>query len=232
MNEGSFSNSIIESIKLFKEYDLLYKENSYNINILSSSKYKQFISECRKLSYPEYYRYALENDNYDILLKDNSFLQFTFDYNSIKKSGIIRLAYYPSICRISYEEFLKMNELTYDECREEFVDDYQQYLIEQIPENTTPLRYDFDPYLYTERTHSSSHVHFGDSEDIRIPLNSIIKPVLFSKLVIEYYFYKAWKSNIEIKEYEKALYNSSEYEKLKLDIFSSNDQTIPYIFLS
>lgn len=232
MNESSFSISVKDSVALFKEYDLLYKENPYNIKILSSSKYKQFISESRKSSYPDYYRYALENDNYDILLKDNSFLQFTFDYDSIKKNGIIRLAYYPSICQISYEEFLKMNELTYDECREEFIDDYQQYLIEQIPENTTPLRYDFDPNLYTERTHSSSHVHFGDSEDIRVPLNSIIKPVLFSKLVIEYYFYKEWKSKIEIEDYERSLYTHSEYVKLDSELFSKNDETIPYIFLS
>lgn len=231
MNEGSFSISIKESVELFKYYDLLQKENFFNTRMLSSSKYYCFIEKCRESNYPEYYRYALENDCYDLLLKDNSFLQFTYDNKD--RSEIIRLAYYPTICQISYQEFLEMNEFSVDEDEDgdTLIDEYQQFLIEQIPENTTPLRYDFDKKLYKEIVHSSSHIHFGNAEDVRIPLNCIIKPALFSKFVIEYYFFKKWKEKIELKDYDNALYKSSEYELINSELFTEKDKMLPYIFL-
>ena len=232
MNEAAFSISIKDSIELFKSFEILRKENYCNIRQLSYDKFSlEFLRASRKDDYMTLYRCALENDDYDILLTDNSFIQFSYDYDIKEKSENIRLAYYPSICTISYNEFLS-DQLgaSEEEYGAEFMDDYQQFLLEQEPAQVTPLRFDYNKKLYNEIIHSSAHIHYGLEENVRVPVNIVAKPLLFSKLIIEYYFFNKWKRKIEIGDTE-ILYKTCEFEKLPSSLFTEEDKKIPFLFI-
>ena len=231
MNEGAFFDSLNKCNSFLKGLKVLHKVNYINIKKSSIQKYsKEFIETCRNKSYEEIYRCAIENDDFDFLLKDGSFFQFSIDINGNNEN--VRLAYYPSLCQISYDQFLKEElDVEYEDVGDEYIEFYHQFIIEHIPNAVTPLRYDYNDQIYTEMIHSAAHLHFGYEENIRIPINRKLKPLLFVKLVTEYYFYEQWKKLL-VDGKEGLLYIDSDFEEIKVEYFSSDDQRIPYLFIS
>ncbi len=231
MNEGAFFDSINKCNSFLKKLDVLQKVNHINIKKSSIHKFsRDFIETCRSKTYEDMYKCAMENDDYDFLLKDGSFFQFSID---VDKSGEnVRLAYYPSICQISYSQFLRDElDVVYEEVGDEFIELYHQFVIEQIPDAVTPLRYDYNERIYTEMIHSAAHLHFGHEENIRVPINKKMKPLLFVKLVTEYYFYEQWKILISDRR-DEILCAGEDFEEINTSFFSSDDQRIPYIHVS
>ena len=232
MNEVAFLASVMECKKILEEWELLLKASVNNLKNASTEKYSdEFKKVSKGDAYFPTYKCAIENDDYDFLLVDQSFFQFSYDYSAEKGCEIIRFAFYPSVTEYSYEAFLveQLGE-NIEKCGSEYYELYQQYISEQTPMIRTAFRYDYDRSLYKKQNHSAAHIHFGNEENIRIPTNSQLKPTAFVKMVMEYYYYNQWK--VKIEEHDKMVYVSShDTEILDAEMFGELDQSIPYIFV-
>lgn len=228
MNDVSFRMNIKACKAILEEYNVLKRENLLNIEKGSYTKYSEAGRKfSQKDNYAKAYMKSREMDDYDYLLKDGSFIQFSCDI--MNDEYIIRMSYYPAINETTYESFLQdVLELEPDECGSEFIDDYQQYISEQEQKAVTPLRYDYNSDLHKKLVHSASHLHFGNLESIRVPTNRIIFPTAFVKLIIQYYYYDEWKKRIENDE---KLYQIRDTEKKRIDkkYWNQDEKEIPFI---
>lgn len=174
---------------------------------------------------------GLEMDDYDFLLNDGSYFQFSFD--KCEKDYVLRMAFYPTINNISYDDFLhEFLESDIDECGGEFIEDYQQYLTEQEIKFVTPIRYDYNTKIYKPLVHSSAHVHFGYEEDIRVPTDNVLFPSAFVKLILQYFYYDIWKQKIMQGDFQDCLIERIEREIIGRQYWGIDEMKIPYISCS
>lgn len=228
MNKVAFLINLKECGKLLEEYELLNRTNYRNVNISTYKKYSdEFRVSAQKDNYAKTFIVGSEKDDYDYILRDGSYFQFSFDENDV--DFVIRMAFYPTINRISYEEFLlEFLELSIEECGGAFIEDYQQYLDEQEINVVTPVRYDYNSKIYQKVIHSASHIHFGYEENIRVPANKILFPTAFIKIVLQYFYYNTWKKKVKNKE-DNCFISGSEKKDIDSVYWESEDRKIPYI---
>lgn len=187
MNIGKFKSSLDNSASLLKKNALLRLHNQRSKSLL-----KKNIEVFRKENIVDIYKLAIINFDYDILLFDESILQFEFT----KFEECINLRYV--YCQFpydfpTYKTYLKSNGYDYNEVREEFRDDYEQEVSEaEFKKICIYIRYDYDPLLYKPILHAASHLHFGNSNKIRIPISRIISPCSFVLFVLKQVYYKEW----------------------------------------
>lgn len=228
MNEVAFRINVDECGKYLKQLGLLKRENFINSKNVSESKYStEFIQESRNGSYENMYSCAMENDDYDFLLMDGSFFQFSICINANEES--VRMAFYPSVCKLEYSQFLiEQLNVKEEDVGAEYLELYEQFIIEQRPNQVTPIRYDYNTHLYKEIIHSSAHLHIGYEENIRIPINKKIRPTLFVKFIVEYYYFDLWRNKIKNMDID-IFYEKKDFEDIERRYFSLKDEMIPFI---
>lgn len=236
MNKIAFLIDLKNCEKILSDLGLLKKTNIRNINVNTYKKYsEEFRSSARKDNYAETYVIGAERDDYDYLLFDDSFFQFSFDEND--GDFIIRMAFYPTINKLTYEEFIYemfgdlRKDVNMDEFRTLFIDEYQQFLDEQEINTVTPIRYDYNSSLYRKIVHSVSHLHFGFEENIRVPTNKVLHPRAFVKMILQYYYYDGWKRKVELEEWENSIIEKSERNDIDGKYWTNDDQKLPFIKL-
>ncbi len=184
MNIGKFKNSLNNSANLLKKNGLLrwhYRRNKPLLKI-------------RNENIIDIYKLAISNFDYDILLYDESILQFEFT----KFEGDINLRYV--YCQFpydfpTYKTYLKDIGHDYDEVRDEFREDYEQEVNEaELKKICIYIRYDYNPLSYKPIVHAASHLHFGNNNTIRIPISRIISPCSFMLFILKYAYYDQWSS--------------------------------------
>lgn len=142
----------------------------------------------------------LINSDFELLLKDNSHFQFKHDVNGLSMS------YFPRPNEfLDYEEYIyelfkdEISDLPIQEAKSFLQDvlngdnqgEYEQYLLElENVKNIVPLRVDYDPNNYNKLFHPMCHLHVGLKNDIRIAMDKVATPYLFSLLVLKNYFPK------------------------------------------
>ena len=231
MNKAAFLVDVKKCKKILDGYGLLRKTNYMNIK---EGSYIKFSEEFRKAAQKQNYNIAyikgMESDDYDYLLKDGSFFQFSYDIN--EKDFTIRLAYYPSINDISYDDFLgEYMESGIEECGSIFMDDYQQFIAERESRSVSPIRYDYNSEIYKEFIHSASHLHFGNEEDIRVPLDKILLPSGFIKIVLQYFYYDLWKNRVLEKDYGSVFIQNNESHPIDQKYFLDDEKDIQYMHI-
>jgi hypothetical protein len=203
MSLAAFNSSLRES-KVFLNKINLFK--SQGIKILSRDDVSQeFKTASQKDDYFQLYKCAIMNFDYDILLLDDSIFQYT--YKDIPgKLPSLRFAYFQNPQEYkSYEEFLDylrdkniIEEETNEEIGNDFEEDYQQFLTEQnVNTSSISIRYDLDAGNYKPLIHSTSHIHIGHQNNIRIPCNKILTPLKFTVFVLKHVYYYQWKELVE-----------------------------------
>lgn len=217
MNEGALMVGYEVAKKTLKLCGVEFKENRTRQFTLDNSKYsKKFIEASKSSDYRHVYNTALENGDYDIILEDHSFFQFSFSKREGQLAkGMIRFAFYETPKEVpSYDEYLEEIGFSSLECQEEFMEEYEQYLDEQnFKKSVTPIRYDYDYDLHKKLIHSISHIHFGHSNEIRIPTKKVITPQLFTSLVLQNFYYRQWKEKIN---------NCSDFKTMLLSLKGSS----------
>jgi len=231
MNKATFLVDARKCKNILDDYGILRKVNNANIK---EGSYVKFSEEFRKVAQKQNYNVAyitgMESDDYDYLLKDGSFFQFSYD--TYENDLTIRLAFYPSINDISYDDFLaEYIGSGIEECGAIFLDEYQQFVAEQESKNVSPIRYDYNSKIYKEIIHSASHLHFGNEEDIRVPLDKILLPSAFIKIVLQYFYYDLWKNRIVEQDYSSIFIQNNESHSIDQKYFSNNEKNIPYIHI-
>lgn len=206
MNEGKLINSLDESIRLLRKVDLVRNVSEKNRKIVSCKKFSEsFRRIALKDNYVHIFRTGLEHKDYDILLNDYSYFQFSYEPDN----KVIRMCYYPNPYKIkTYFDYLVkvigFEESEIDEWDNSFEEDFEHYLVEEKPtSNIYPIRYDYNESCYDSDKplkHHVSHLHIGISNDIRIGADIELTPLSFTCLVINWFHLSCWKRNMETIE--------------------------------
>ena len=158
----------------------------------SFSARKEFKSASRdsSLSYDELYLLGMRRSQYNILLSDKSFLQYS-------QSGEyeFRYAYYPNpFLAASQLADYDMREL--EDCLEAGVINMEEYLDEvsniDVSQHPPLLRYEYSVKQYQELKHPCSHFHIGHHVHSRWPVGRKLTPVAFSAIVFKLFYDSAW----------------------------------------
>ncbi|MCZ8215777.1 MAG: DUF2290 domain-containing protein [Cyclobacteriaceae bacterium] len=181
------------SITLLKEIKLYKGKGPKTIGKYSDD----FKKVCRNNRHIEIYNTIRENLDYEILLIDDSFFQFSYDDNYLRFSFIEN----PNITYTKFE-YLKFvfPEYNLDEIPEEEIEslidenEYEQFINEQeVNSNLIYIRYDYDKRGYRPLLHSCSHIHIGLNENFRIPSSIILTPLEFLMFCIKQRYFYVWK---------------------------------------
>lgn len=160
-----------------------YKKNN---QIISWNNYKSGI--LKNLSYPREFQILLDNFQYSFLLKDNSFIQFYYEFDNDENLKSCRLAYYPvpKFCDEKLDDFESYSE----SCNEWLAEFYYDVMIDMMQNdrsifNNSHLRFDYDS---TVTSHSKCHLQFGGINDFRITSKYIVSPFCFFHKIINDFF--------------------------------------------
>ena len=178
--------------KILKKYNIEFEENIIKVKKNFENSYSE---EFKKTSLVgnsiDIYQKAIEFQDYNLFLpEDGSFFQFSIDGRNI------RFAYFERPYNtMTYPEFLKSLDMSYEEYGDEFYEDYNQYLIESPQkEHITNFRYDYSEVEYSEVIHPVSHLHIGQNNNVRIPLSKILLPSSFVMFIIKQVYWEKFKN--------------------------------------
>ncbi len=219
MKISDFKISLEEVEKLLRLFDL-WKQKGIKI-INDDGVSDDFKKASNKSSYFDVYKIAVRNFDYDFLLRDESFFQFEFKPNpKFDNFPEIRFAFFQNPQEYkTYQEYLAELDLKEEEAKDAFWEEYEQFLTEQeLNTSATTIRFDTDLANYKPLIHSVAHIHIGFNNNIRIPTDKIISPLMFALFVIKQVYLLDWKRLIEednkdLKEYLK----KAKKKTLKLD---------------
>jgi hypothetical protein len=197
ISRGTFEHSIKEAIQLLKDLDLFKSVGVKDIGDHSDA----FKKISRGNRHTEIYNSAIENLDYEILLKDESIFQFSLD-SSIRYCFIQN----PTIF-FDQQDYIK-EIFTDDEILEYSIEEllstikeeeYEQFLDEQnLNLSANFFRYDVDAKGYIPLLHSYSHIHIGFNENTRISCSKILTPLKFVIFAAKNTYYSEWKQAVEL----------------------------------
>lgn len=213
MKGKTFFTSVEDSKNLLKKFELLKNSNDSKKQISSL-----FSKICRKEDYMKTYDTALNSNDYHLLLFDDSFFQF--ELSEFDKKPLLRYSFYQSPYDfLTYEEYLKSEDLKFCAVGYERQDEYEQ-LLNEAPRKETflSIRYDYSEKEYKTGVHSISHFHIGFRNSIRITSSIFITPLLFVIFIIKNVYSNKWPSLIKDEDFLE------QYKKIK-DKCESIDDT-------
>ena len=191
-----FNISFGETIALLKKLKL-YKGLGPKIRGDYSD---EFLAICRDNKHTDIYKVAIRNLDYEILLSDDSIIQFNIDNNKLRfcfiqnpNTHVGKIEYLKSI--YSEEELIQLDEATIEDLVDHInEDEYEQFLNEQeINLGATIIRYDYDRNGYKPLIHSCSHLHVGLNDNFRITSSVIVSPLKFAIFCLKIIYYDKWQ---------------------------------------
>jgi len=193
VNISKYNISVREAKAFFKECGIL-KQSYDKAGIFS----QEFMEACDSNDPTKIYLTAIKNFDYDVLLIDDSIIQFSL--SETRQGLILRYAYYQNPFDVpSYSEYL-IEELAspeFDLLTRVIESEYDQIIAEApLLINLMALRYDYSKKEYTEGVHPVSHFHIGLDNKIKIPLRALLTPHSFSIFILKQVYYDLWKSLI------------------------------------
>lgn len=73
--------------------------------------------------------------------------------------------------------------------------------------------------------------NFGNEEDIRVPLDKILLPSAFIKIVLQYFYYDLWKNRVVEQDYRNIFIQNNESRSIDQKYFSNDEKNIPYMHI-
>lgn len=193
MSKG-FAQSIRKALDVITRLDLLCQAGPV-VSLTASDEFKK--SVLRTSSYRELYDVATQNQDFNVMLTDRSFFQFTEQVAGKDE----RLAYYPNPYEfVEYEEEKKAA-IELLESSEIDEHQYQQLLSESTFSCNTPLiRFDIALHQYCPDYHSAAHLHVGFWSENRWPVRKLMNPLVFVLQILKMYYPNTWKTANSIAE--------------------------------
>jgi hypothetical protein len=146
------------------------------------SSYRPNANLLKNLPYHQKYAELVRDNNYSFMFLDGGIVQIGYSFDS-SHSTIIghRLAYYPSTNLAKYqddpdgyEKFLHTN--------------YEYFVLTDEHVVSTSLRFDYDPLAFEQVVHPHCHLHIGELENCRIPINRSITPSDFINFILRNFY--------------------------------------------
>lgn len=188
MNEGLFNSQVNVIDKVLNHLGILLERNYFpNYHLCVANRF-------RNKPYKEVWEICFAEKFYNFLLQDYSLFQFRADFHS----PVYNYCFYESPHRIlAYTDYVQSEFNLSDEELQEIGDllryDYEGFLSSsEYKEDTTPVRYDYDPLRYLEARHPASHMHMGHNNNIRIRTKKLLKPLSFLEFVLRQYYPEKW----------------------------------------
>jgi len=234
MNDAKFKIAIENSVQILKSLKL-YKSRGVK-PIGDHSEESKNIAKSNKHS--DIYNSAIQQQDYEILLTDDSIFQFSSS-NSILRFSFIQN---PNIY-VSKQEFLislygkeDLSEFNQDELEklegEINEDEYEQFLAEQeFNLEANIIRYDLDHKGYAPLIHSYSHIHIGLNQNLRIPCNKILTPDKFTIFSVKNSYYNEWKKGFDTipKLDQEILASKNRCDNLPVNYWANNELNELYL---
>lgn len=179
---AGFQQSIEESLDYLLKLNQL-KQAFNNKSLEVSKQYKK--ASLTEKSYKKIYDIAVENFDFNVMLNDGAFFQFT-EFGEDKE---LRLAYHPS--PYQYVEYAGHEKaaLSLLESEDITLEEYEQLLIEEIfTYDIPPIRYDLSFSQYKEQTHPTAHMHVGFFSENRWPVRRVLNPFTFVLFILKTYY--------------------------------------------
>lgn len=227
MKKSSYQASLFELKNLLKNISLT--KASYDKKGIFSS---EFMAKSRRGNYIEIYDTIIQNVDYDILLFDDSVLQFSYLDQPVGNKTVRYAFYQFPFDILPYEKYLEGCGLSYQEVGEFFREDYEQEVAEAaINSNALTIRYDFSTREYTSAVHPASHFHIGLNNNFRLPIAYYITPLMFGIFLIKQIYYWRWKDYLKNQSF-KATFEKCKNQCKKIEdvYFSVHDKKELYLF--
>ena len=197
---NSFNRSISKCISLLDSIEFLFQAGTFR-SLGASTDFKK--TAMRATKYTEVYNTGTKNQDFNLMLMDRSFFQFT----ETSKREDVRLAYYPNPYQfVEFKnekkealELLDLGEISFDES--------EQLLSEGDFTCDIPLiRYDLSLKQYCNKYHPAAHFHIGFYAENRWPVKRYLSPYAFLLKILKTYYPKIWIRHGDIgKEKENKL---------------------------
>ena len=213
ISNALFGTSIKDSIKLLKKIKLYKNIGPKNIGQYSDA----FKKVCRNNKHIEIYNTIRDNLDYEIILMDDSFFQFSIEKNYLRFSFIENPSF--NFTKYDYLKVCFPEEDIYNLTDEDInaminENEFEQFLNEQeINSNLMYCRYDYDGKGYSPLLHSYSHMHIGLNENLRMPSSIVLTPLQFVLFCIKQVYYDVWKlhkEKFDINDIAKELLNAKQ----------------------
>jgi hypothetical protein len=154
-------------------------------------------------SYEQLYLAGLQDGQYNILLLDFSFFQFSAGDNE----GV-RFAYYPNpflgAAPDALAELKEMQEYVNEGIIE--IDEFLHRVSEiRHPQHPPLVRYEYSKEQYVEATHPCSHMHLGFHGENRWPVRRHLTAHAFALLIFRLFYLDSWMRAEAIKSGDKEL---------------------------
>ncbi|MDT1956944.1 DUF2290 domain-containing protein [Carnobacterium divergens] len=218
---------------LLTKFELSFDEDLSKSKTLSSNDFSTKFKKATLANdaYSQIYQIARDYSDYNLYIpSDGSFFQFGYEEKKNKKE--IRYAYFESpFEQKSYKNFLQEYGFSYTEVGDELLEDYQQYLSEtDLKDNITNIRYDYSESQYNELIHPTSHMHIGQSNNIRLQFSYTMMPTNFVAFVLRNVYWYKWKEFVKNeRNMEFYLEHCKSNSGLQSEYFSDIDKKDIYI---
>lgn len=236
---GYIRSGLRDAKKILKESGLLLDVHAWGSQNWSSSKFsRNFLGISQDDNYKIVFETARNNLDYDFLLQDQSFLQFSYETDKDEQVTSIRYAYYEVPLNIlSFDEFVQdiserenLDSIEWLPVLEEL---YSQAHDEaSLKHEVMPMRYDYSPGLYDGIKHPASHFHIGNNNQIRIPCSYVLSPAGFVAFVVRHVYWNVWKEHVEHPEFLMTYLNCKPGMGYQLTSGLFNKQEMQDIFLA
>lgn len=219
-----FSKNILKCINLAFDFDILAQAGSSQ-SLNSSDEFKK---EARhSISYKRLYDTGVKNQDFNLMLFDHSFFQFT----ESKIDEELRLVYYPNPYKFVEYMSQKQEALAMFDSGELSLSEYEQMISEDSSSCDIPvIRYDLSLKQYCKNYHPAAHFHIGFYAENRWPVKTMLTPYAFFLKILAHYYPKLWfdkGDNAENEQNKLDLIYRDELKKcntLSGEYFTSNEE--------
>ncbi|RXE47295.1 DUF2290 domain-containing protein [Chromohalobacter israelensis] len=226
---NSFNKSIRDCFETLEQLDFLAQAGPCN-SLRASDDFKK--TSLKSQNYREVYDAGVRNQDFNIMLSEHSFFQFTLEENND-----IRLAYYPNPYRfVEYIKY-KRDALSLLDDNEITQEEYFQFLSEgDFTCDIPAIRYDYSLEQYCKDYHPAAHFHIGFYAENRWPTNRLLTPHAFLLKTLKHYYLGVWieeaqKNGNTMDDHLDKKYRKEVFECPKLDeeAFSKEESERFYI---
>lgn len=153
------------------------------------------------VSYEQLYLEGLQSSQYNIILRDYSFLQF-----GSGAADEVRYAFYPNpfigASQAAISELAEMQEYVEDGVMG--VDEFLHKASElRVPQHPPLIRYEYSVQQYRKLRHPCSHIHLGFHSENRLPIRRRMSAWAFSLFIFRLFYLRNWVNAKNVKSDDK-----------------------------